>query len=105
MMTRRDPLSAGTPEEAMGRLMAQNARVEDARAKVRLESDRLDAMLADAVSAKPELPTWYAHPGVLTIDQAISVITGGPAALHRSLERYRKAQAEAAKARPRRRRR
>ena len=104
-MAARNPLSMGTPEEAMSRLMAQDARLEGTLARVRTESDRLDNMLADAVSSKPESATWYAHPGVLTIDQAVSVITGGVAALHHALERYRRrvsADAKPAKGRRRR---
>lgn len=80
------------------RLGAQAGRVEQKQTAYLRERDRLDALVAEAVSARPSSVQWYAYPGELSIDDVVKAIGGGPAGLHKIMERYRKTQAAAAAA-------
>lgn len=76
---------------AFEQLSLHSAGLERALEAVRKKRDALDALIASHVSTQPSSPVWYAHPGVLTIDQAIAAVGGGPTGIHRAMERYRKA--------------
>lgn len=76
---------------AFEQLVRLSAGLADAEARARKRRDDLDAAIAAHVTTKPESATWYAHPGTLTIDQAIAAVGGGPTGIHRAMERHRKA--------------
>lgn len=77
------------------RLGAQAGRVEVKQTAYLRERDRLDRLIAEAVSARPDSVQWYAYPGELSIDDVVKAIGGGPAGLHKIMDRQRKAAADA----------
>lgn len=92
-----------TPDERrrlFERLAAQASRVETKQTAYLRERDRLDELVAGAVTTRPDSVQWYAYAGELSIDVAIQAIGGGPAGLHRAMERHRKVLAERAKSKP-----
>lgn len=51
----------------------------------------LDKAVANAITSTPKTPTWYLHPGKLTVEQACEATGLTPLAIHRLMERqYRK---------------
>lgn len=76
------------------RLSAQAGRVEVKQTAYLRERDRLDRLVAEAVSTRPDSVQWYAYPGELSIDDVTKAIGGGPAGLHKIMDRQRKAAAE-----------
>lgn len=91
-----------TTTEAIGaafeHVAAQAARVAAAKDKLRREEERLDDVVANAVSSKPDSRTWYASPGTLTQAKAREAADMTELALDRALGRYRAAVAAKAKA-------
>lgn len=78
-------------EAAFTRVFEQRARLNAARERVTRERDRLDASIAETVSADPGSRVWYASPGVLTIDQAATAAGETQLGVDRAMERHRTA--------------
>jgi hypothetical protein len=106
---RREPGSTAPrgpeAEHAFQRLFEQRARWDHARERAARERDRLDEMIAHAVSTDPASRVWYASPGVLAIEQAAGATSLTPLGVDRAMERYRTNQAAAARNGARRRKR
>lgn len=77
------------------RLAAQANRVETRRVAMLRERDRLDGLIAEAVTTRPDSAQWYAYPGELTIEEAVKFAGGGAAGIAAALDRQRKRLAEA----------
>jgi hypothetical protein len=92
-------------EHAFTRLFEQHARLNAARERAARERDRLDELIAHAVSTDPASRVWYASPGVLSIEQAAGATSLTPLGVDRAMERYRTNQSAAARNGARRRKR
>jgi hypothetical protein len=74
-------------------LNTQAAELVRMRERLRQKSAAFDRSIALAVSAKPDAPDWYEHPGPVPRDRVVQCLPGSPSTmtLHRLMERYRKA--------------
>ncbi len=76
-------------------LAAQAERAKRAKAAAGREQTRLDRMIAEAVSADPAAPVWYARPGVLDLAGAAAATRRTELAVDRAVERHRATLARA----------
>jgi hypothetical protein len=82
---------------AFTRLFEQRARLDQARERAARERDRLDELMAHAVSTEPASRVWYASPGVLSIEQVAGAAGITALGVDRAMERYRTAEAASAR--------
>lgn len=88
------------------RIAAQAGRLEVKRIAMLRERDTLDRLILEAVTSRPDSAQWYAYPGELTIEEAVTFAGGGAAGVAAAVDREQKRRAQAAeqKAKPRNRR-
>jgi hypothetical protein len=82
-------------ERAFLGVFEQRKRLNIARERAARERDRLDELIAHAVSTDPASRVWYASPGVLSIEQAASAAGITALGVDRAMERYRTQSAAA----------
>lgn len=76
-------------QAAFTRLFEQRARLNRARERAQRERERLDELIAEAVSTDPGSRVWYAAPGVLSIEQVAGAAGTTALGVDRAMERYR----------------
>lgn len=71
------------------RVANQLTRVDQARKALTRHELELERLVAELVSAKPESPTWYLHPGELTPAEAMGAASLTELQLDRLMARQR----------------
>lgn len=72
-----------------GKVRDQARLLAKTQERAKAHKVKLDRMVAQVVSSKPEREDWYAHPGVLHRDAVLEATGLSTVALHRLMERYR----------------
>lgn len=71
-------------------LRTEAGKVQRQREIAQKNRERLDKKVAFAVSARPDLEAWYAHPGPLSRDEVREAVGLSDDDLHRLMVRYRR---------------
>lgn len=83
------PTKAQLKETVSARLHVASIKAASARQAAKRARDKEDDAIAGAVTTEPHSITWYASPGLLSIEEVAGLLNSNAAAIHRAMERQR----------------